>query len=153
MIIEEEIKELGFDTPSAIQHAKDGRLEEWVHRYCVTGEWKNIGLSDGLKLHKRWWNGPLEIELSKLTRVVGPEPNMEYNINVDLWNKRITEMSQSFTNELALPPLIVEYRSGKLRLADGNTRYGAMTLLGWQKCWVIIWYNSERDYLHHSSRL
>lgn len=23
---------------------------------------------------------------------------------------------------------------------------GAMRLLGWEKCWAIIWYNSEADF-------
>lgn len=35
-------------------------------------------------------------------------------------------------------------------LRDGNTSYGAMKLLGWLTCWVIMWYNSESDYQQHN---
>jgi hypothetical protein len=49
--------------------------------------------------------------------------------------------------------LIAEYRAGELSIRDGNTRYGAMRLLGWTDCWVIVWYNSESDYHQHSEFL
>jgi adenylate cyclase len=49
--------------------------------------------------------------------------------------------------------MIAEYRRGELSLRDGNTRYGAMRLLGWPTCWVIVWYNSESDYQRHNKAL
>lgn len=65
------------------------------------------------------------------------------------WHPRIEKLADNFTDPLALPPLIIEYRSGELSIRDGNTRYGAMQLLGWEACWVIVWYNSLLDYETH----
>ncbi|MGB0384620.1 MAG: chromosome partitioning protein ParB [Ardenticatenaceae bacterium] len=142
-----------FDVPTAQQYAGEGRLEEWVHIYLNTGDWANLGLSEGLKLQKRWWNGPLEVKHSDLVRACGPEAHMEYRLDPDDWSERTSKIAQSLTNPLALPPLIIEYRQGELSIRDGNTRHGAMELKGWQSCWVLIWYNTEDDYLTHRKSL
>jgi hypothetical protein len=151
--IEKEIKLLEFDTCSVQRYAREGKLEEWVHRYLLTGDWANPGLSKGLKLQKRWWNGPIEVNLADLSRAVGPELGIEYQVENDYWVDRISNLAKSMTNPLSIPPPLVEYRNGALSIRDGNTRQGAMSLLGWPKCWVIIWYNTESDYHQHSSLL
>jgi hypothetical protein len=151
--VEEEIRLLAFDTGSVQTYAREGKLEEWVHRYLLAGRWANPGLSAGLKLHKRWWNGPVEVNLTDLSRVVGPETGMEYQVENDYWIARTRKMAASMSQPLAIPPLIIEYRSGTLSIRDGNTRYGAMSLLGWSKCWVVIWYNTESDFDEHNARL
>jgi hypothetical protein len=142
-----------FDVQTVQQFAREGKLEEWVHTYLNAGHWANPGFSDGLKLQERWWIGPIEMELTALSRAVGPEAGMEYQVDKDSWHRRIDKMAQSMTDPLAIPPLIVEYRSGELSVRDGNTRHGAMSLRGWSACWVLIWYNSEEDYLHHRAQL
>lgn len=151
--VEEEIRLLAFDTGSVRRYAREGKLEEWVHRYLLTGTWANPGLSAGLKRQKRWWNGPVEIKITDLSRAVGPEPGMEYQVDHDYWITRTSKMAESMSSPLAIPPLIVEYRSGKLSIRDGNTRHGAMSILGWEKCWVVIWYNAESDFEEHNSLL
>lgn len=150
---EEEIKRLEFDTCSAQRYAGEGKVEEWVHKYLMAGTWTNPGLSRGLKLQKRWWNGPVEVNLADLSRAVGPEPETEYRVENADWVDRISKMAKSMSSPLSIPPLIVEYRKGELSIRDGNTRHGAMGLLGWIKCWVIIWYDTESDYQQHSSLL
>jgi hypothetical protein len=78
---------------------------------------------------------------------------MEYQVDPAPWQARTGRMAASFTDLLALPPLIIEYRAGELSVRDGNTRCGAMRVLGWLRCWAIIWYNSEEDYrLHGESK-
>ena len=69
--IEEEIRNLEFDTCSAQQWAREGKLEEWVHRYLLAGGWANPEFSKGLKRAKRWWNGPLEVNIAGLSAAVG----------------------------------------------------------------------------------
>ena len=142
-----------FDVPTAQHYARQGRLEDWIHIYLNTGDWANLGLSQGLKLQKRWWNGPLEIKLSELVRVCGPEPHMEYRMEPDYWSERTTKMAQSLTTPLALPPLIIEYRQGELSIRDGSKRHRSMELRGWKSCWVLIWYNTEEDYLRHNAEM
>jgi hypothetical protein len=151
--LQDEIRLLEFDTGAAIQAARDGKIEQWVHRYLCTGKWANPAFSDGLKLEKRWWYGPVEVPLAALTRVVGPEPGMQYPVTAEYWENHTRRMAETLTTPLALPPLIVEYRRGQLSVCDGNTRHGAMSRLGWPACWVIFWYTAEADYRAHSASL
>jgi hypothetical protein len=149
MNIAEEIQLLGFDTRSALKATGEGKIEEWVHCYLTTGGWANPAFSRGLKLEKRWWNGPIEVNLKDLSRCVGPEPGMEYPVTFEYWDERTRQMALTLTEPLAIPPLIVEYRNGELSVRDGNTRHGAMELLQWRTCWVIFWYTAESDYHRH----
>jgi len=153
--LEEEIRLLELDTHSAQKWAKEGKIEAWVHKYLFSGRGgkSNPEFSKGLKREKRWWNGPIERDLSELSPAVGTELGMEYVVDKDEWHTRTSKLAGTFSNLLALPPLIAEYRNGELSIRDGNTRYGAMRLLGWATCWVIIWYNSEGDYDEHSKIL
>ncbi len=34
-----------------------------------------------------------------------------------------------------------------------GTRHEAIRLRGWATCWVVIWYNSQADYLRHTDFL
>lgn len=142
-----------FDLLSAQRYAREGRIEDWVHIYLLSGPWANPGFSQGLKSQPRWWNGPLEVKLSSLSPSVGPEPWMEFVVDQAYWAARVRDIAASFTDPYFVPPLIVEYRDGSLSVRDGNTRYGAMKWLGWSHCWVVIWYNSEADHQQHSESL
>jgi len=48
-----------FTNLRAQEHAQQGNIEAWIHDY-LQNEGNNIPLSDGLKLRKRYWLGPLE---------------------------------------------------------------------------------------------
>ena len=153
--IEEEIRFLELDSGSAIKWASAGKTEAWVHKYLLSGRGgrTNPEFSEGLKREKRWWNGPLELNLTDLSPAVGTDPGLEYVVDKEYWSARTSTMAKSFSTPLSLPPLIVEYRDGQLSVRDGNTRYGAMRLLEWTTCWVIIWYNSQSDYCQHNKIL
>jgi hypothetical protein len=153
--MEDEIRLLELDSLSAEKWAQKGKVEEWVHKYLLSGRGgkSNPQFSEGLKREKRWWNGPVELSLSDLSPVVGTEPGMEFVVDKDYWYALTSKLAKSFSNSGSLPPLIAEYRAGELSVRDGNTRYGAMKLLGWTTCWVIIWYNSESDYRQHNEIL
>ena len=153
--IEDEIRLLELDSRSAKKWAEDGKVEEWVHKYLLSGKGGNSDpeFSEGLKREKRWWNGPSVLSLYDLSLAVGTDPGMEFVVDKDNWCAWTRRLAKSFSNPAALPPLIAEYRAGELSIRDGNTRYGAMKLLGWNTCWVIIWYNSESDYHRHNEIL
>ena len=140
-----------LDSLSAHKWARDGKVEAWVHKYLLSGKGgrSNPEFSEGLKREKRWWNGPVELYLDELSPAVGTHPGMEFVVDKEDWYAWTSRLAKSFSHPTSLPPLITEYRAGELSIRDGNTRYGAMRLLGWMKCWVIIWYNSERDYHQH----
>ncbi len=153
--IENEIGMLELDSLSAQKWAQDGKVEEWVHKYLLsgTGGESNSAFSQGLKRQKRWWNGPVVLNLADLSPAVGTSAGMEFVVDKDYWFARTSKMAKSFSNPLLLPPLIAEYRAGELSIRDGNTRYGAMRLLEWTHCWVIIWYNAASDYRKHTKAL
>ena len=153
--IAEEIRILELDALSAQKWAERGVIENWVHKFLLSGKGgkSNPKFSEGLRREKRWWNGPVELNLTDLSPAVGTDPGMEYVVSEEDWRIQTSKLAQSFTSVSSIPPLIAEYRAGELSVRDGNTRYGAMKLLGWTKCWVIIWYNSESDYHLHSKIL
>lgn len=142
-----------FDVPTALDHAQRGALEVWLHAYLLAGDWANPALSDGLKSQRRWWIGPLEMSLNALARSLGPEQEMEYQVTQANWDERTGRIAASLADPLTVPPLLVEYRSGKLSVRDGNHRHGAMARKGWSTAWVIIWYNSEEEYRTHRQQL
>lgn len=153
--LENEIRLLELDSISAQVWAKNGKVEEWVHRYLLSGKGgkSDPEFSEGLKREKRWWNGPAELSLDDLTPAVGTEAEMEFVVDRAIWYAWTSRLAKSISNPRSIPPLIAEYRAGELSIRDGNTRYGAMRLLGWTKCWVIVWYNSENDYQKHNEIL
>jgi hypothetical protein len=66
-----------YTLASALEYSEKGNIEEWVHGFLL-GIGKNKELSDGLKKQKRFWIGPIRIELNKLVRCCGPEEGMKY---------------------------------------------------------------------------
>jgi hypothetical protein len=135
-----------FNLASAQQAAAAGQIEAWVHRYLTGGPWANPALSDGLRLQRRWWRGPVALPVAQLLRCCGPEPEMEFHMEPASWERRVGAIATSLSSLATLPPLIVEYRTGTWSVRDGSHRLAALTRLGWPRAWVVIWYNSAADY-------
>jgi hypothetical protein len=153
---------MNFDVTSALEYAEQGRLEDWIHAYLTGGPWANLGLSYGLKLQRRWWRGPLELPLEKLTRCLGPEPGKEYQVTQEYWDWRISGLAQSIQESGAgprdMPPLIATYDplcppGQRHSIRDGNHRMGAYEFLGWKTAWAVIWYNNEDEYIQGEEEL
>ncbi|MBZ0301465.1 MAG: chromosome partitioning protein ParB [Anaerolineae bacterium] len=138
-----------FTAAAAQRYAAAHQLEDWIHTYLTTGKWANEALSTGLKRQRRWWAGPLEVRLDALQRCTGPEPDQEFRVDPAGWERYVTQIEHNLTDPIQVPPLVVEYRAGILSIRDGNHRYEAMRRKGWDCCWVIIWYNTRRDYSLH----
>ncbi|CAN7750187.1 ParB N-terminal domain-containing protein [Paenibacillus sp. LjRoot56] len=110
--------------------------------FFLNGEGDNVGLSEGLKMQKRYYLGPLEVEINRLDRVVGPEQHMEYVENEDWWNYNINQICERIEGGWDMPPLIAENRNGIFSIRDGNHRLGALEILKKEKYFVIIWDNN-----------
>ncbi|WP_337270240.1 hypothetical protein [Oryzifoliimicrobium ureilyticus] len=134
-----------FNLETCAASALAGNLQDWVLEYLSTGYWANLGLRDGLLLHKRYWIRPLSIELSRLQRCCGPEPEMTYRVPRDIWNKRIENTAADLDDPESLPPLIVEWHERRLIVRDDSRRHAAMTSKGWKSCFAVVWCNSEED--------
>ena len=129
---------------SAIEYAKNGRIEEWIHEYLLS-DGKNKAFSDGLSLQKRYYIGPVEFPTSLLCRCCGPEENMRYRVNEGGFERKVLSLMSSISAGCDLPPIIVNFADGELTLSDGNHRFEAYTRLGVNKCYAIIWMSSESD--------
>ena len=126
-------------TTSAKVFAEAGQLEEWVHMF-LNGEGNNPPFSDGLKLCERRYHAPKKYPLEAFVRICGPEAEMKWTIDADGFNERVGKiMARYQTGDWDMPPLIIELKDGEYDLNDGNHRYEALTRLGIEEHWVIIW--------------
>ncbi|MGI6525371.1 MAG: hypothetical protein ACOX2O_08825 [Bdellovibrionota bacterium] len=131
-----------FSIENTLHHRDRGSFPTWLDAF-LRGPGNNIPLADGLLQEQRWWLGPELLPLKQLIPKCGP--NCEYHEDDASWKRRTTEIAQAINNGTKLPPLIAEYRDGKLFLADGNHRHGALALIGETQYWTAIWFNSKED--------
>ena len=118
--------------------AAEGRLEEWIHTYlCSDGH--NQPFSDGLKLDKRFYIGPLDMPLSLFTRCCGPEETMKWQVHPDGFEKHVSTLEDAIRAHADLPPLIVQFTEEGFTLNDGNHRLEAFRRVGVETYAVIIW--------------
>lgn len=129
---------LRFTVEEAISFSKHGCIEEWVHTFLkTTGD--NVPFSEGLKLQRRYWAGPVLIPLNQLKRCCGPEEDMEFRVSADHWDKKIASFRDLIRNGWEYAPLIVQIAQDRLIVSDGNHRYEALRTLNHEDCWVILW--------------
>lgn len=141
-----------FSVKGALDWARRGLIEEWVHEFLTTVG-KNSEFSVGLKLQKRYWAGPVEMEFDRMIRCCGPEEHMEYRHDADEFNRYVDEMVKSLRNGWEAPPLIVQYHEGRFTVNDGNHRYEALKKYGINKYWVILWFNDQENYIRGMDEL
>ena len=82
------------------------QIEEWVHAYLL-GSGNNVPLSDGLKLIKRYWIGPIQYQIDALERICGPEKHMEYKQDPEGWEVGIASMIESLKEGWTPAPFIL----------------------------------------------
>jgi|GEM_PF-246268 len=130
---------------SALAYAAKGKLEEWIHTY-LTKEGHNQAFSDGLKLEKRYYLGPMIMPLSLFVRCCGPEPGMKWQVDEEGFEKRVNELVQRIGEGRDLPPMMVSYQKGRFEVNDGNHRLEAYGRAGVDRAYVIIWITDPEDY-------
>ena len=130
---------------SAMQFAKVGKIEEWVHTYLLS-DGHNKAFSDGLKLFDRYWIGPITMPLSEVPRCVGPEEGMRYSIPENYFEKHVKKLMDVIQNNKDMPPLIVHFYDHKWELNDGNHRHEAYKRLGITEHPVIVWITEKEEH-------
>lgn len=136
---------------SAKKYAKFGKTEEWVHTYLLS-DGHNKEFSDGLKLHDRYFLGPVRMPLSLFERCCGPEEHIKWRVNAEWFEKHVRELEEVIKREPDMPPLIVHYvipegkTDGKFELNDGNHRLEAYSRLGIKEYDVIVWITEKTEY-------
>lgn len=131
----------------ACNAAAMGRIDEWVNEFLTSGVGANPPMAIGLRKQRRWWIGPIPVPVNSLTRLCGPEPDMLYRQSLEGWERRVTAIMTGAPEHL--PPLILEYRGpdAPLGMCDGAHRHEALRRLGVSHVWVLIWCNSEADFI------
>lgn len=140
------MSDLIFTVSEAIEFSNKGTIEEWVHLF-LTKIGDNKDLSEGLKLEKRYWVGPILIKLDRLKRCMGPENDMEFTDSVENWEKHILRFQKLINDGWDMPPLIVQNIDGELSVRDGNHRLEALIREGYEEFWTIIWDSERQDNL------
>ena len=93
--------------------------------------------------------GPIEVDLSLLVRVCGPEEGMKYIEDKDSWDEKIEAIEFSIENGWDVPPLIVWFLNGKFSIADGNHRFEALKKCGKNNYWSYLWFETHGDYIRY----
>ncbi len=130
---------------SAVNYARNGKLEEWIHSYLLS-DGHNKEFSDGLKLFDRYFLGPVKLPLNLFSRDCGPEENMKWQIPAEPFEKKVQELMEVIKKNTDLPPLIVHYGVDGFELNDGNHRYEAYARLGIKEYYVIVWTTEKEEY-------
>lgn len=137
---------LNFTVNEAIEFSKENRLDEWLQLFLREDKKDkfnaNIALADGINFEERFFYGPVEFDLEKISPV-RIEENLVGN-ELKYYNKVVDRMENDF-NGNNFPPLILEYKDDKFYLTDGNHRYSALRNLGVSKYYSIIWGNKELE--------
>ncbi|RLS54513.1 MAG: hypothetical protein DWH91_11760 [Planctomycetota bacterium] len=128
-----------FNLASAKEYSTSGRTQEWVLRYLDCPKWKNKGLHDAIKKAVPKWHGPIEVAITGLERICGPEEGLDWPEDLDKWEDRVLEILTSLSDLTELPPLIVHSHNGRLRIFDGNHRYETMLRKGYLTCWCFLY--------------
>lgn len=135
-----------YTIDEAITFSNKNNLDKWVQLFLRDGSYKNaspnIALADGLLLEKRFYIGPVLIDLDSII-TVRTEMDLEGD-ELKYYEEVVERISKDY-KDYNLPPFIVEYKNNKLYLTDGNHRFSALKKLGVNKYYVIIWGNKNLE--------
>jgi hypothetical protein len=134
-----------FGLESAHAAALRGEMASWVGDFLASPGSDNEILAAALAQHPHWWVGPLELPVTRLERLAGPEDDALCEIDDDEWEDDIDSMEESLDDGWRPPPLLVQYDHGRLLLQDGNHRYEAMVRAGEERCWAVVYFDDESD--------
>ena len=74
-------------------------------------------------------------------RLAGPEDTALVPVAAGEWEHDIDDMAASIEAGWEPPPLLAEYRDGRLLLQDGNHRYEALRRAGASSAWVLVYFD------------
>lgn len=134
-----------FTTKIALEYYNQDKIEEWIHKF-LCDEGHNLGLSQGLKIEKRYFMKPVKLPLNIVERCCGPEENIEYKVSKDSFEKRVGNIQKRLSENWDMPPLFVNYDKGNFKLNDGNHRYEALIRDGFSDYYMIIWITAKEDF-------
>ncbi len=136
-----------FSLASTRAAAEADRTAIWVGDFLASRGSDNEVLAAALAQERHWWLGPIEVGLDELERLAGPEADVLVRIEPGEWEGEVGGMEESLEHGWEPPPLLAEYRDGRLLLQDGNHRYEALVRADAERAWVLVFFAdaAERD--------
>ncbi|MEO3946707.1 CD3324 family protein [Gorillibacterium sp. CAU 1737] len=129
---------------SAVDYAKVGLLEEWVHTYLLFHR-VNPAFSDGLRLAHRYYLGPFDMPLSLFRRTSGPEEGMKWQVHPAVFADRVAKWEGKLLSGEGTPPLLIQYAEGEFELNSDSPLFEALVRSGVRAYPVVIWVTGEED--------
>lgn len=129
----------------AKRYAAEGRIEAWVQKF-LWGTGKNLALASGLLNEKRYYLGPVKMDMSLFDLPDGAPDYLTASNDIDWFFYETDKMAEAIGGGWDMPPLIVSYADGKYLPTDGRHRYAALRKMGAKDAYAIIWANTESDY-------
>ncbi len=126
-----------FSLTAAAAANKQNDLKDWVIAY-LSGPGNNPALAQIVSDTASRRITLQQMSLADMTRICGPEKNMKFTEDTELWEHRVADLRQALSNETDLPPLIVTNFWGTWQISDGAHRHEALLRSGFTKYWTII---------------
>lgn len=133
------------DIESAREYNNNELLEEWLHTYLLF-ERKNKAFSDGLYKEKRYYLGPIAMPLKLLKRSSGPEADMKWQVDAEVFEARVSDWQDKIRTNKFLPPVIVSYTDGGFEINCNSPLFEALIREKVTYFPVIVWSTKECDY-------
>ena len=133
-----------FTLGGARAAAAADELAQWVGDFLASKGSDNEVLAAALARRRHWWLGPLEVPVDDLVRLAGPEDEALCPIEPDEWDDDVDAMEDSLDDGWQPPPLLAEYRDGRLLLQDGNHRFEALLRAGASHAWTLVYFDDPR---------
>jgi hypothetical protein len=134
-----------FSLASAFEAAARDDLARWVGDFLASPGSDNAVLAAALAQREHWWIGPIPVSVGDLVRLAGPEQEALVPIDEKEWEEDVEAMEDSVEEGWQPPPLLAEYRAGRLLLQDGNHRYEALLRSGEQHAWTLVYFDDPRE--------
>lgn len=133
-------------TPNKVKNIDKKELQRQIYEF-LTNEGNNSKLANIMSNTKGYCDkGRFEVKLmslDNLIRIAGPEKDMQYFEEKEIWDKKISQMASSLENGWKPPCLIVWDTNKGLTIADGSHRIEALKKLGIKQYECIIWYKES----------
>ena len=134
-----------FSLESAHAAAAEGRTAIWVGDFLSSRGSDNVVLAAALAQRPHWWVGPVLVPLGDLERLAGPEDDVLVRVPEDVWEDDVEAMQEHLEHGWEPPPVLAEYRDGRLLLQDGNHRYEALARENESHAWTLVFFESAAE--------
>lgn len=136
-----------FTGNEAREWAEKGDIAGWVQRFLRNDEGEhanpNIGFADGLLIEERFYIGPVSLPLDALATVRVGE-NISDAREMAEFRRKVNAIA-ALLPEWDMPPFIVQYWDGALKLTDGNHRFTALREAGATHADAIVWGSAQYE--------